>query len=281
MPKPTKAPAFRFYPKDFLTSERQIAMSAAAAGVYIRLLCHCWLSDSLPNDLAILAKLSGVDDAEFATIWPLVSPSFLSNKVGRLVHPRLMHEQKKQLDYSKSQRTSGLRGAQKRWARHSDPIGVATDSPMAKNGSSSSFPSSFPEEKTNTRPNDPAEDRDEGFDRFWALYPSKKGKKAAWQEWRRLKPSQTFADLILAAVQIQVRWPDWTRDGGRYIPNPATWLHQGRWDDEPKRGVRPDGGANPMPVSSWECLHDPPCEAGTTQFRCHQRSILEANRATA
>jgi hypothetical protein len=25
---------------------------------------------------------------------------------------------------------------------------------------------------------------------------------------------------------------DWSKDGGKYIPNPATWLNQGRWDDE-------------------------------------------------
>ena len=24
----------------------------------------------------------------------------------------------------------------------------------------------------------------------------------------------------------------WQRDNGQYIPHPATWLNQGRWDDE-------------------------------------------------
>lgn len=127
-------------------------------------------------------------------------------------------------------------------------------------------------------PPDGSADRDEQFTRFWALYPSKKGKKAAWQEWRKLKPSGKLADLIIAAVQVQVRWPDWTRDGGRYIPNPSTWLHQGRWDDEQKRGVRQAGGATPMPVSDWACPHDPPCDAGTTAFRCNQRTFLDAGR---
>ncbi len=122
------------------------------------------------------------------------------------------------------------------------------------------------------------DERDEQFTRFWAVYPAKKGKKAAWQEWRKLRPSDELAEQIIAAVQVQVRWPDWLRDGGQYIPNPSTWLHQGRWDDEPKRGVRQAGGATPMPVSTWECLHDPPCDAGTTAFRCNQRTVLEQGR---
>ncbi len=122
------------------------------------------------------------------------------------------------------------------------------------------------------------DERDEQFTRFWAVYPAKKGKKAAWQEWRKLRPSDELAEQIIAAVQVQVRWPDWLRDGGQYIPNPSTWLHQGRWDDEPKRGVRQAGGATPMPVSTWECLHNPPCDAGTTAFRCNQRTVLEQGR---
>ena len=24
----------------------------------------------------------------------------------------------------------------------------------------------------------------------------------------------------------------WQKEGGRFIPNPTTWLNQGRWDDE-------------------------------------------------
>jgi hypothetical protein len=26
---------------------------------------------------------------------------------------------------------------------------------------------------------------------------------------------------------------EWTKDGGQFIPHPATWLNQKRWEDEP------------------------------------------------
>ncbi len=237
-----KAPAFRFYPKDFLTSERQVAMSAAAAGVYIRLMCHCWLSESLPNDPAVLAKMSGADDAEFAHVWPSIESCFTKNKRGRLVHPRLILERKKQDDYAKSQRTSGLRGASKRWGRHQDPIRVATQTPMAKNSSSSSFPSSFafpssiPEERTNTKKEQihPAlQSAPEGFDAFWAIFPRRTAKAAALRAWQKLKPSAALREQIAAALAWQVHREDWTRERGKYNPYPATRLNAGQWTDEP------------------------------------------------
>ena len=35
-----------------------------------------------------------------------------------------------------------------------------------------------------------------------------------------------------AEVNAQKLSRQWQKDGGQYIPNPATWLNQGRWEDE-------------------------------------------------
>ena len=37
---------------------------------------------------------------------------------------------------------------------------------------------------------------------------------------------------MLAALEQQRQSHDWQKEGGRYIPYPATWLNQGRWEDE-------------------------------------------------
>ena len=64
------------------------------------------------------------------------------------------------------------------------------------------------------------------FDRFWEKYPRKVGKLAAMREWQRQRPP--LSD-VLAALEWQAHeWGDPT-----YIPHPRTWLHQGRWMDEP------------------------------------------------
>ena len=39
-------------------------------------------------------------------------------------------------------------------------------------------------------------------------------------------------DKIMAAVKAAKVSKQWNRDDGQFIPNPATWLNQGRWDDE-------------------------------------------------
>ena len=58
---------------------------------------------------------------------------------------------------------------------------------------------------------------------------------------QKLKPSEELTETILDAVSKQKLWPKWQKDGGQYIPNPATWLNQGRWEDEP-----PEGGEDPF-----------------------------------
>ena len=75
-------------------------------------------------------------------------------------------------------------------------------------------------------------EKDDLFNDFWELYPRKVGKGDAHEEWDKLELTQDLVDTIFAAVQIQQSWDQWTRDNGRYIPHPATWLSQQRWEDE-------------------------------------------------
>lgn len=87
------------------------------------------------------------------------------------------------------------------------------------------------------KPVAPADGGDDWFDRFWAVYPNKKGKDDARKAWRKRRPSEALTEIILAAVKAQRLWPEWLKDGGQFIPHPATWLNRGSWDDEPKRQV--------------------------------------------
>ena len=80
------------------------------------------------------------------------------------------------------------------------------------------------------------------FERFWAEFPRKVGKDAAWAAWQRRHPDDALTDVMVSAVREQSRSPQWRRDGGQYIPHPRTWLHQGRWQDAADRaGVSSDG----------------------------------------
>ena len=80
------------------------------------------------------------------------------------------------------------------------------------------------------------------FDEFWAAYPKKVGKKAAWSSLKKVKPDTELFDKIMTAIgRAKATW-QWQRENGRYIPNPKTWLNEGRWDDEYEEG--PMNGIN-------------------------------------
>lgn len=70
------------------------------------------------------------------------------------------------------------------------------------------------------------------FEQFWSEYPRKIAKQNAVKSWNKIAPTPELAAAILAAVQKQKLTPQWKKDGGQFIPHPATWLNQGRWEDE-------------------------------------------------
>ena len=70
------------------------------------------------------------------------------------------------------------------------------------------------------------------FDGFWAEYPKKVARKDAVKAWERLSPDDGTVQQIMAGLQKWKNSDEWTRDDGRYIPHPATWLNGRRWEDE-------------------------------------------------
>lgn len=72
----------------------------------------------------------------------------------------------------------------------------------------------------------------ERFDSFWNAYPKKVGKDAARKAFDKRKPDAELLGKMIYAVSQQKQSPGWLKDDGQYIPNPATWLNQGRWQDE-------------------------------------------------
>ena len=70
------------------------------------------------------------------------------------------------------------------------------------------------------------------FDEFWAEYPKKVGKDAARKAFDKRKPSRDLLARMLASIRVQAQTLAWQKDGGQFIPHPATWLNEGRWQDE-------------------------------------------------
>lgn len=75
-------------------------------------------------------------------------------------------------------------------------------------------------------------DYETSFENFWAEYPRKTDKKKSREIWMKLKPSDELVKTIMLAIQSQRKSEGWTKDGGKYIPHPTTWLNGERWSDE-------------------------------------------------
>lgn len=76
----------------------------------------------------------------------------------------------------------------------------------------------------------------ERFNLFWAMYPRKEQKKKAQVAWLKIKPDQALHDEIIKGLQKFLVCEQWTKDNGRFIPHPTTWLNGERWRDEVKGG---------------------------------------------
>ena len=70
------------------------------------------------------------------------------------------------------------------------------------------------------------------FDMFWGEYPKKSAKQDAKKAWSKIKPTPDMLETIMYGLKLAKGSEQWAEKNGRFIPNPATWLNGGRWEDE-------------------------------------------------
>lgn len=96
----------------------------------------------------------------------------------------------------------------------------------------------------------------ERFADFWRCYPKKVGKDAALKVWEKLKPSADLLAQMLAVLAWQKQQEAWVKDGGQFVPHPATWLNQGRWQDERSEAPRLNRSSIALGMAAQEFLND-------------------------
>ena len=74
----------------------------------------------------------------------------------------------------------------------------------------------------------------EDFLEFWSAYPKKIGKGSAFKVFSKLKLTKKDKADILTALNWQKKSEQWVKENGQFIPYPATYLNQRRWEDEPQ-----------------------------------------------
>ena len=76
------------------------------------------------------------------------------------------------------------------------------------------------------------------FAEFWASYPKREAVADAEQAWIA-NGCAALLPQILAAVLVRKSSAGWTKDGGQFIPLPATWLNRRGWEDQPVTATAP------------------------------------------
>lgn len=112
-----------------------------------------------------------------------------------------------------------------------------------------------------------AEENTRRFGEFWLAYPRRVAKPDALKAWKKLTPTAEQFAALMAALELAKKSEQWTRDSGKFIPHPATWLNRRGFEDELPLGDAP--AALPSIAKSEPC----PCgQPGTVKvggrWRC-------------
>ena len=88
------------------------------------------------------------------------------------------------------------------------------------------------------------------FEIFYKAYPNKKNVKTARTRWEKMKVTPELFAAIMEGLERAKNSQEWGKDGGAYIPHPATWLNGEGWKNEYKplrQAATPKAPAGNMP----------------------------------
>lgn len=211
----SKDPAFLFYTSDFLTGT--MLMTDEQVGKYIRLLCLQHQMGKL-SEKHMLNICKSYDSDIFE--------KFAKDDDGNYYNLRLNDEISKRNAYSESRRNN-------RKASNAKPVRLKKHM--------SNICKSYDEHMENENINENEiiiRDKQvitELFNQFYSKYPKKIAKQEAVKSFGKIELSKALFATIMASLEKWKAADDWTKDGGQFVPYPATWLNGKRWEDEPPK----------------------------------------------
>lgn len=270
-------PYLPLYVMDFLSDEKLANCSAESTGVYIRLMCVMHKMEdygaitlkqkfkqnesNVKNFASMLVRQMPYDSSVIErSLEELLDEQVLTLEGDRLFQKRMVRDG----ELSRKRAEAGYRGGK------SSKIGSSSTSeskqkeskPTSKDQSKTEGNSEIENEIEYEDENDKKKSssvlskvQEDRFNRFWMAYPRKSGKGSAKKSWRRIAPDEALFQKIMAALEAAKQCKDWKKEQGQYIPYPATWLNQERWEDDygaPQVQSGPPSGFDPdNPYADW------------------------------
>ena len=246
-----KAPAFQFYPDDFIGGTCDL--SAEEVGTYIRLLCYQWSRESIPvEDIPKLTRIAG------SNVTLDVLRKFPDGKNAKLESVRNNLNKYKTTcvqNGKKGGNPNFVKGKSNPYYQTDNQDDNQKDNPrLCSEDNQTDNPeiSSLTLTLTPTITSNPNKHIPAGFNEFWTAYPRKIAKADAEKAWAKIKPD---LQTVLTALEWQCKLEDWTKDGVKYIPFPASYLNSKRYEDEkPVAKSNTENFIKPKQLSQYDRL---------------------------
>lgn len=78
------------------------------------------------------------------------------------------------------------------------------------------------------------------FEDFWSAYPRKTAKDSAAKAFAKRRVDAVLLATMLAAIKAQGLRERCAKGESQFVPHPATWLNDGRWQDEVEAATADD-----------------------------------------
>lgn len=224
----------KFFWSDWESDPKLRLCSAAAQGLWMRMLCICAQSDKQGYLLIESAPLGPTELAQL-TGWPLASVEgwfaelgkwgvYSTDRKGRVFCRRMVLDAKK----IKTARENGKKGGNPNLGK--DKGNGPSDNPQAKGGDKPHKPKARSQEPEGLEPPTPVPGEEGGFEEAFAAYPQS-GRDCSPEDQGRAEwvkaTERVEAGALVAAVKRYAA-SDYVRTG-RMVPKFHLWLRKGLW----------------------------------------------------
>lgn len=268
-----KAPSFQFYPGDWMRDPALRAVSLAARGLWIDMLClmhesprrgYLCFSDEEGMKFEHLARIFSVEKRTLKRLLDELETCRVFSRENGIIYSRRMVKDQHLTEIRREAGKAGGNPALLKQSAKQNPQGVLIQNeqqkPTPSSSSSSSYKTPLPPsadasgESVSDKPISKAamareleRKQTEWFEAWWKTVWRKHAKEAARRSWLKLvRDEETFA-AVTAGTEAQL--PELLSREPQFRPMVATWLNQRRWEDE--LGATPQQATLRVELPEW------------------------------
>ena len=195
-------------------------------GAYMLMLGHQWSRGGIDPTPSVVERIARCEYGNLVR----VLEKFTKCPDGLIRNKRMDCVRNERIAYVKTRSES----AKARWTGMHTDMRTHMHTDMRKGMRNEDIPSPSPSPFLPALPNENTiahpSVSDDVFEAFWKAYPKRIGKAKALAAWKRAK--RPALEDVLCRLEALKASDQWKKDGGQFIPHPATWINRGGWDDE-------------------------------------------------